>query len=277
VQASSGPFCPNCGAQNPISAAFCGACGESLPQREDIASLWGQAPASTSIRSRATTLDRSLQDTQVITPSSSTEQTWTVKPTAPKPAAESWEIKAPEQVEQHPKRTSGTLLGVIALLLMCVVLGVFGWYAGLPIARDQLETQVTEAVSRQVASINDLPLRTTGEIVLTEEELNQSLEANEKAYEPIENAKVTLDDGLITITVDALGTSSTYTANATIDDGKLVVVDPQVSGPAGQVLSADELATIIEGQFAALMNRFDRTPTAIRIRDGSISVATQPR
>jgi hypothetical protein len=160
---------------------------------------------------------------------------------------------------------------------MCIMLGAFGWVAGRPILKDQLHTQVTEAVSRQVAVLDNLPMRTTGEIVVTEEVLNQSLRKHEKAYEPLENATVRLNDDRITITVDAYGTSSTYTANAKIDNGKLVVLDPTVDGPAGQVLSADELAEIVESQFTALMNRFNRTPTAIRLRDGSISVATQPK
>jgi zinc-ribbon domain len=277
VAPTSGPFCPNCGAQNPISAAYCGACGETLPRREDLASLWGQTPASSPARTAVTTLDRSLQDTQVIRPFSSSEQTWTVKPAAPKPSTESWEIRAPERVERGPTQPSGVLLGALALLLMCGVVAALGWFAGLPIVQDQLQTQVSEAVGRQVASLDSLSMNTNGEIVVTEKDLNESLGQHEKAYEPLKNMTVRIDDGLITITVDAYGTSSTYTADAKIDKGKLVIVDPKVDGPAGQVLSADELAEIIEGQFTALMNRFDRTPTAIRLRDGSISVATKSK
>ena len=272
---TSGPFCPNCGAQNPISAAYCGACGETLPRREDLASLWGQTPASSSAKTAATTLDRSLQDTQVITPSSSSEQTWTVKPTAPKPATESWEIRAPERVEHGPTQPSGVLLGALALLLMCGVVAALGWFAGRPIVQDQLQTQVTDAVGLQVASLSDLSLKPTGEIVVTEKDINESLRKHEKAYEPLKNATVQIEDGQISISVDAYGTSTTYTADAKIDKGKLVLVDPKVDGPAGQVLSADELAEIVEGQFNSLMNRFHRTPTAIRLRDGSISIATQ--
>jgi hypothetical protein len=263
-----------------------------MPRREDLASLWGvspsgaagggnspgvSAPVSTSVGAKTTTLDRSLQDTQVITPSSADEQTWTVKPTAPKPATESWEIKAPERVERGPTEASGVLLGAFALLLILGVVVALGWFAGLPIARDQLHTQVTEAVSRQVASLDTVGATSTGEIVITEKDFNDSLRAHEKAYEPLKNATVQIDDGQIAITVDAYGTSSTYTADAKIEKGKLVLVDPTVDGPAGQVLSADELAEIIEGQFNSLMRRFDRTPTAIRLRDGSISIATRAK
>jgi hypothetical protein len=287
VAPTSGPFCPNCGAQNPISAQYCGACGETMPRREDLASLWGvspsgaaggvNAPVATSVKAKTTALDRSLQDTQVIAPSGAVEQTWTVKPTAPKPATESWEIKAPERVEQGPTEASGGLLGVLAILLILGVVAALGWFAGLPIVRDQLYTQVTEAVSRQVASLDTLSAKSTGEIVVTEKDINDSLRAHEKAYEPLKNATVQIDDGQIAITVDVYGTSSTYTADAKIEKGKLVLVDPTVDGPAGQVLSADELAEIIEGQFNSLMRRFDRTPTAIRLRDGSISIATKAK
>jgi hypothetical protein len=277
VAPTAGPFCPNCGAQNPISAAYCGACGETLPRREDLASLWGQTPVSSSGKASATTIGRSLQDTQIITPSSASEQTWTVKPAAPKPATEAWEIKAPERVERGPTQPSGVLLGALALLLMCGVVAALGWFAGLPIVRDQVQSQVTDAVDRQVASLDNLPLQSTGEIVVSEDEINESLSAHEKAYEPLKNATVTIDDGLISISVDAYGTNSTYTADAKIDKGKLVIVNPKVDGPAGQVLSAEELAEIIEGQFSSLMRRFDRTPTAIRLRDGSISIATKAK
>jgi hypothetical protein len=288
VVPTPGPFCPNCGAQNPISAQFCGACGETMPRREDLASLWGvspqreevarsAAPAATSVKAKAATVDRSLQDTQVITPSVSSEQTWAVKPTVAKPVAESWEIRAPEQVERAPKQTSGVLLGALAVLLMFGVVAALGWFAGLPILKDQLHSQVNDAVSRQVASLGDLAMKQSGEVVVTEEELNESLRQHEKAYEPLKNATVRIDDGLITISVDAYGTSSTYTADAKIDKGKLVLIDPTVDGPAGQVLSADELAEIVEGQFNGLMSRFHRTPTAIRLRDGSISIATKAK
>jgi zinc-ribbon domain len=277
VASTAGPFCPNCGAQNPISAAYCGACGETLPRREDLASLWGQTPVSPTAKTAVSTLGRSLQDTQVITPSNSSEPTWSVKPAPPKPATEAWEIRAPERVERGPTQPSGVLLGALALLLMCGVVVALGWFAGLPIARDQLQTQVTEAVDRQVASLDNLAMKSTGEIVVSEQEINESLRAHEKAYEPLENATVTIEDGQISIAVDAYGTSSTYTADAKIDKGKLVIVDPKVDGPAGQVLSAEELAEIIEGQFTSLMRRFDRTPTAIRLRDGSISIATKAK
>jgi hypothetical protein len=273
VAPTSGPFCPNCGAQNPISAAHCGACGETLPRREDLASLWGSAPTAKTV---VTTRDPSLQNTQVIPQSYSAEQTWTVKPTPPQPSTASWEIKAPERVERGSWAPSGVLLGAVALVLIFGVIAALGWFAGLPILRDQLQTQVTEAVSHQVASLATLPMKSSGEIVVSEKKINQSLRAHEKSYEPLKNPTVNIDTGQITVSVDAYGTTTTYTADAKIEKGKLVVVNPKVDGPAGQILSADELANIIEEQFSALMNRFDRTPTAIRFRDGSISVATKP-
>jgi hypothetical protein len=274
VKGATGPFCPNCGAQNPISAAFCGSCGETLPRREDLASLWGQTPEPAPAGAKS---DPSLDDTQVFaTTSAASIPSWSVKPTVARPAVESWEIKAPPPAAATPWRPGGFLLGFVALLLMCAVLGVFGWFAGRPILKDQLHSQVADAVSLQVALVGALPVQPTGEIVVTQKQINKSLRDHAKSYEPLKNATVTISKGQITVSVDAYGTTSTYSGGAKIDKGKLVIVNPEVSGPAGQILSADDVATIVEDQFNSLMTRFNRIPTAISLRNGSISVATKP-
>ncbi|MFL5762251.1 MAG: zinc ribbon domain-containing protein [Thermomicrobiales bacterium] len=270
---ATGPFCPNCGAQNPISAAFCGSCGETLPRREDLASLWGETPdAATS----AGGSDRSLDDTQVIA-TSSAPQSWSVRPSPARPANDSWEIKAAKPAPAAPWRPGGFLLGFVALLLVCVVLGVFGWFAGRPIVQDQVQSQVSDAVTTQVAAVGRLPMKDTGEIIVTQNQINHSLKQHAKAYEPLKNAKVTITKGQISVSVDAYGTTSTYSGGAKITGGKLEITNPEVSGPAGQILSPDELATIVENQFNSLMIRFHRTPTAISLRTGSISLATKPK
>jgi hypothetical protein len=275
VKGATGPFCPNCGAQNPISAAFCGSCGEPLPRREDIANLWGQTPG---VVTEPRGSDPSLDDTQVISSSTwATAPSWSVKPAPAKPKDDSWEIKAPAKPVSTPWRPSGLLLGLVALLLMCVVVGVFGWFAGRPILQDQVQSQVEDAVTVQVAAVGNLPMNATGEIVVTQKQINNSLKQHKKEYEPLKNPTVTLGRGQVKVTVDAYGTTSTYTGGAKIVNGKLVITNPEVSGPAGQVLSANELSKLVEDQFNSLMTKFNRVPTAISLRNGSISVATKPK
>jgi hypothetical protein len=160
---------------------------------------------------------------------------------------------------------------------MCAVLGVFGWFAGRPILQDQVQSQVDDAVTVQVAEVGNLPMNETGEIVVTQKQINDSLKLHKQSYEPLKNPKVVISNGRITVSVDAYGTTSTYTGGAKITNGKLDITNPQVSGPAGQVLSAEKLSTLVENQFNALMTRFHRVPTAISLRNGSISVATKPK
>jgi hypothetical protein len=215
--------------------------------------------------------DPSLQETQVIrTPTT---------PTTPPPPAESFPTAPPvvRQQPAQPKSRVGCVLGLISLLCICSLAGVLLWLVGRPLFTNSIKAQVNQGIATQVADIDQAPVQSSGELIVTEAEINRDVQAYGRALDPLKNPRVTIDADTISIRFDLYGTTTTYQGGLAVRGGKITVTDPKVSGPAGTLLSANDLAEILEKQLAGLLARSSLRPTAVHIQPGRIVIATEPR
>ncbi|MGH2558752.1 MAG: zinc ribbon domain-containing protein [Thermomicrobiales bacterium] len=285
---SPGVFCPTCGTRNLATAQACRSCGELLPRRQQL----GQRITATRAR-----FDPSLQETQAIrwpTPAAPPTRTAprasappSPPPTAPSPP--STPVSAPSthyplapavqpQPRTNPRFTRGPhgcILGLVALVMMCAVAGSFAWLVGRPLLNDAIESEVDEGIATQVAGIERLPVAAGGDLRITEEEINEGIASYGESFNPVEDPRVEIRSGEISVGFDLYGSHSTYHGDLDVRDGRLVVVDARVDGPAGRFLDEDAFAEILEEQFAALMARFDLTPTDVRVADGVLVIETE--
>jgi hypothetical protein len=211
--------------------------------------------------------DPSLQETQVIRPPVTT---------AP---VESFPV-APPVVRQQPappKSRLGCVLGLVSLLCICGIAGLLLWLVGRPLFTNSIKAQVNQGIATQVADVDQVPVQASGEIVVTEAEINQSVDAYQHALEPLKNPQVTIGANAISIHFDLYGTTTTYQGGLAVRGGKLTVTNPKVSGPAGALLSANDLAEILEKQLTSVLTRSGVRPTAVQIQTGRIVIDTEPR
>ncbi|HET8521853.1 MAG TPA: LmeA family phospholipid-binding protein [Thermomicrobiales bacterium] len=251
----SGLFCPQCGTRNVASAVRCQSCQQPLPQRAGTA---GSIPPGN---------DPSLQETQVIRP-----------PAATVPV-ESFPV-APPVVRQQPvppKSRLGCVLGLVSLLCICSLVGVLLWLVGRPLFTNSIKAQVSQGIATQVADVDQVPVQSSGEVIVTEAEINQNVQAYQGALGPLKNPRVTIGGETIGVQFDLYGTTTTYRGGLAVHGGKITVTDPKVSGPAGALLSANDLAEILEKQLASVLARSGVRPTSVQIQTGRIVIDTEPR
>ncbi|MEA2524050.1 MAG: hypothetical protein QOF73_1277 [Thermomicrobiales bacterium] len=184
----------------------------------------------------------------------------------------------PETVVPATRRSggpAGCLLGMLAFVIIAAVAGVFAWAIAKPIVNDRVQAELDHGIATQVAAIDVPSLRTAGRITLTEDEINAEIGRFAGSYDPVKNLRFRILPEELRVSFDLYGVTSTYRGGLKVENGRMVVVDPELSGPAGQILDAREIADILETQLASLMDRSDVQPAAVRLREGVLTVTTK--
>lgn len=296
--------CSTCGAANPARRSICARCGRELTPASEARTLWTAAqPAPNHANGHDTVVidllpatDPSLQATRPIDithrfdtlSDSLSGSSPAYRPPTPRgPSGADFDalsrpqaagVLAPASSDAvRPSGPSGWLLGLIALLIIGGLVAAFGWSLLQPRVEAAVERDLSGAIATQVAAADLAPLRQDTRLVLTEETINASLAEHADDFEPFSNvrARITRDGAIVRFSL--YGLSNTFEGEPVIRRGRIVIANPALSGPAGRVLDAAEIAKILEGHLARLMARADVTPTEIRLRDGSLTVITEPR
>lgn len=136
-------------------------------------------------------------------------------------------------------------------------------------AQKQLEKTVAEELP---AAIEALP---TGELALTEDQANAYLKSRPEQFEPLENATVHFVPDQVQIDMESMGMQSQATFGLAAEDGRIVIVDPSLSGPLGIVVSFEDLAVSLEEQINEQFNTKGRSIESVRVEEDRIVVAIE--
>ncbi|MBA3336452.1 MAG: zinc ribbon domain-containing protein [Chloroflexia bacterium] len=311
---SADRFCPICGADNATNARFCGECGRALPSRDEVLSIWARPPAPNTHAQSGSSIpagpkgvplevaaggERGLGKHRgrgtTVPPASRFSLAGRSTPAPPMvptngeggsaPHTTAWLnrpgqpplLDAPLPPEPTPPRRGphGCLLGGLAtLLILGVTLFVLWSLVVRPYLGNVAREQIRDGAIAQIERIDRLPVLPSGEIVVREAEINDRLATDPSAYEPITEPRVEITPERIAIRFSLYGTSSTYAGQLDVEEGNIVVRNGTVDGPAGQVLSPEDVAVIVEEQLAALLSRSDLTATAVRTEGDSLRITT---
>jgi hypothetical protein len=281
-------FCPNCGARTSPGLTHCAACGHPLAEPEEMARLWGTSPpADAEVIDLYPPYEPSLQTT---TPFSQT------RPFEPQDrGSASWEVAEPEEsgtgsgkrgkrgkrrqepplfVERKPGGPPGCVLGCLAVLLIAVVGVAVVWNLARDFVGDRVEEEISVGIQNEVRTIDAESAIRPGRITLTEDQINSELREHAGQYDPIENVTVALEPDRVVVRFDLYGTTSTFRGGLNLRNGRIVVVEPSLSGPAGRIVDIDEIADVFERELAELLSRSGLRPTAISVGDDAIVVRT---
>ena len=199
------------------------------------------------------------------------------------PPDDPWSYRAGPLARPDPPRAerrrgpAGCFLGALAFLIIAGVAAGFLWLVvARPYLRETARDELREGVAAEVEAIEpaDLPVLPSGDLTLTEEEIDAHLRANAGAYGPLNDLDVDILPDAIRVRFDLYGTTSTYTGRPEVRDGVLVVADGEIDGAAGQILDPEDVSAIVEEQLTALFARSGRRPTDLRLEDGALTVTT---
>lgn len=284
---SGGPnrFCPACGTPNPASARSCVACRRPLGGREPDA-VWARpamAPAP------AVGDPILLQETAAlpgarsasyepppyrIPPQPYDPPPFGTYPTGPPPPGPSGRPPA------RRRGIGGCIMGLIAFGLICVVAAAFvGIVIVRPYVRGQVQDQVAQVVATQVVqrlNLHRSPTPVAGTYVIREADVNQELAANANQYDPIKSPHVTIGPEGLTLSFKLYGTTSTYTGQVGVANGRLVLQSMHASGPGSQILSARDVAAIIEQQLNSYVAGAGLQISTVRQTTGALTLTTVP-
>lgn len=298
--------CPNCHAPITAHDRFCPQCGEplagspahSVPAAQETIPFAPRAPTPWTAPeafplAAATPLDHANAGDQAspnrFSPPAAAQPTGfnpadaagspptaTASPGAP-PDSAAWAAAA----QPRRGRLAGCVMALVAFLLICAVAAVLAWVAGGRSAvRDRARTELQQVAATRVSQIAPLTVP-SGTLTVTAAQINDELRTDPTSYAPLSDPRVTITPDRIALAFHLSGfglsgLTSTYAGQLAAQQGKLVVVNPTVSGPAGQVLSADDLSTVVENQLNALLDRSGLRATGVQLRDGALTIATAP-
>lgn len=293
----AGRICPSCGAANPARLTICAQCGRELIAAAEARALWEPASAPKLSQNGETSVvidlvppgDPSLQATRPIdvthrfAPLTSAFPSVASAPRAhAAPAGMLGQPRAvgslapasSERAEPRPSGPGGWLLGLVAFMIMGIVAAPFGWSVIQPRVQAAVQSELSTAIATHVAAIDPGALRPGRRLVLTEDAINASIAAHAAAYEPLTDIRVRITPDHIVVEFSLYGVQSTFQSEPAVRRGRVELANPVLSGPARRVLDAAGVAEVLEEHLAQLMAQARVRPTAVRLRDGSLTIST---
>ncbi len=274
--------CPECGASNPADAVHCAQCGRRLATHGQAANVWSRPIAAASdaqtaaidltpvsaLSSQATTPipggDWGGGGTRPLAPGAPPEPVLTPQPASPPPSAPN---------KPKPGGPPGCVLGCTGLFIVLIVAAIFGGMIGRSYVRDQADERISTGITTQLGAIDNVTVN-AGALTLTGAEINNQIKSFTGSLGPISDPVASIDPTGVHITFDVLGRSSEVTGQPIVRGGKIVILDPRISGPARFVVDASTISAIAEEQLAGLMARSNITPKSIVLGQNSLTVVT---
>jgi hypothetical protein len=114
-----------------------------------------------------------------------------------------------------------------------------------------------------------------GELRITDAQANAYLAANMEALDPIEGLQVQFVPGQVRADVRVFGLASQITAGLAVQDGQATLVDPQIDGPLGALVSIEEIVRPLEREINSLLRSQGQRLEAGRIEQGAVVVSIE--
>lgn len=127
-------------------------------------------------------------------------------------------------------------------------------------------TPVPQAVQPETQPLS------SGSVRLTETQMNAYITANMASLEPVESLVIRLVPGQIQADVQVFGTQTRVVSGVTVQNGRVELVDPQMEGVLGLLVSMEDLTQPIEDQLNNQLLSQGYTIRDARIEQGQIVV-----
>jgi hypothetical protein len=304
--------CRQCGAFNAQEDSFCGNCGQPLPGTGPAApnnqgTLLSSAPRTTGQPSDLGTPTIRAMNPPGNPGSGMRESDWNAPTQAvqapltpplpptiasdpwarqgpispyPPPSAPTWNSgSTPPPVRQttFPKKKRRRWPWYLLLTLVLLVGALAGtWLLFLrPIIHQDAETQIQRGLQ---AGVDQVPVSLAQDappgvpFLITEDQVNSYLNDQLSNLAPITDMHVSLQPGVMVVTLKTFGFGSTVRLGIALDGGRLVAQNVDVSGLLWWVEKGSELTPLLNNSLHQVQTRLGRPILSVNIEDGQIVV-----
>lgn len=166
---------------------------------------------------------------------------------------------------------------IAATLIVLLLVGAYA-YTQLPSllappAPAGLPPVLGEQGGQQAATaIAGLP---SGSLTITDAEVNGYIAANPDALKPLDSAQISFTPGRVTAELRAIGTTSSASTGLAVADGRIVAVEPTISGPLRALVNANQIADALTAQINDQLVQQGRIAREVRVEQGQITISIE--
>lgn len=278
-------FCPNCGAANSAQGLRCTICGQQFSSEATVASYWDKPGGRTAEEQSIIDLYTDESDRYSVPDEAAEAPTRSFAPVMDPWSAAGGRLGGgpgdafvppgmpPSRREGGPP---GFVLGCAGLLLILVVAVAAALLVARPFLAERVEDSAGDAIERALAQATLAPDVSAGTVIVSEREINRSLAANVDDYDPVEDIRVQIRRTGIETTFSIYGFDGTLTGTVAVDNGRIVIRNPEIEGAAGRVVDVDNIAGDAEAAINDLLTRNNLRATAATLSDDTLTITTEP-
>jgi hypothetical protein len=174
---------------------------------------------------------------------------------------------------RNERRRGGCGCIFVGLLLLVLLAGGVYLFGVRPLLSRTAETQLERQIEQNAPTVvGALP---TGTLTISDQEVNSFIAANPESLQPLDSATVSFTPGLISAELRAFGTSSTATTGLAVVDGRLVAVNPTISGPVGTLVSAETIGRALTEQLNQQLVAQNKRASDVRVEQGQLVIVIE--
>ena len=170
----------------------------------------------------------------------------------------------------------GFVLGCLGLLLILIVAAATIALVARPFLAEQVEDSAGEAIESALAEATIVPDVTAGTVVITESQINRTLRTRADDFEPVERPRVQIRRSGIEATFTIYGIDAKLTGKVGVENGRIVIQDPELDDPAGRLIDVDNIAEDAENAINELLTRNNLRATSAVTTDDTLTITTEP-
>lgn len=202
------------------------------------------------------------------------------------------------QPARRRREGGGCLQGFAALLFLVALIALIYAFALRPLVSRSVADQIAgpaapvptlmttgapqptlQAVDQAVDSAGALmptavAALPSGQLVVTDADINGLLAARPEAIAPLDSASVRFTAGAAEAQIGAYGLSSTATVGLAAQDGRVVVTSARLGAPLSYLVSGAEIAGALADRLNAALAAQGRRVDELRIEEGQLVLVT---
>jgi len=296
--------CEGCGATASLSALQCTICGRPFASADQVSQLWGPVETlpltddlplldlyasegdgrifrvgGAQADSEAVRLDLASDLRPPVGPKTdpwaSGSGTLATLPGKPDSGGFVAPATATKETASRPGG-SGPRRVLIVLLVVLIVGGTAAWLAGRPYLSLRIAADVGGAIDDELDGVAALPIDESGQITIVERDITRSLRGSAGDYAPVTDPRVALSRNGVRVTFTLYGVEQTLTGTLAVEEGRIVLVDPTLTGPASQLIDPTEVVAATEEAIADMFARLDARPVSVKTSDDTLVIVTEP-
>ncbi|EFO81646.1 hypothetical protein OSCT_0501 [Oscillochloris trichoides DG-6] len=185
-------------------------------------------------------------------------------------------------VKRRPQRRSCLNQLLVLATALLVGVAIYGFFVR-PALSSMLGAQISERIAplAQAETLGESALPgvvaalPSGPVVVEQVRANAFLADHQGDYGPIEDVQIQFRPGEASANVQAMGVRGVVRSGVTVVNGQITLVNPQIDGPLGLLVSSQDLINpLLERLNAELANQ-GRIIEDIQIEDGRVVVITR--